>query len=112
MYAYAWTKDPIINGIIAQSGAAGGSRGSSGQSPNQLWYSITSKVGCGGAELGEKTVFCMKQKSSKEIMSAMVATVSSPGITPFGPSADGKTVFADTADRGAKGDFAKIVSAD
>jgi cholinesterase len=69
MYVYAWTKDLIINGIIAQSGAAGSMPPSGGgKTPNSAWYGVSKAMGCGGAEAGEKTVECMRSKPADLIM--------------------------------------------
>ncbi|QDS74501.1 hypothetical protein FKW77_007054 [Venturia effusa] len=109
MYAYAWTKDPIINGIIAQSGVAGSmpSMGG-GKSPNSAWYGVSKAMGCGGSEAGEKTIECMRSKPADLIMKELDRQTMGPGITPFGPVADEKIVFKDVAARGDKGDFIKV----
>ncbi|TID21650.1 acetylcholinesterase precursor [Venturia nashicola] len=109
MYAYAWTSDPIISGIIAQSGAAG-SMPSSGASktPNSAWYVVSKAMGCGGSEAGEKTVECMRGKPADAIMKELDRQTTGPGITPFGPTPDGKIVFKDIGARGDKGEFIKV----
>jgi cholinesterase len=109
MYAYAWTKDPIINGIIAQSGAAGSMPSSGGEkTPNSAWYGVSKALGCGGAEAGEKTIECMRLKPADEIMKELDKQTTGPGITPFGPVPDGKIVFKDVAKRGEAGDFIRV----
>lgn len=108
MYAYAWTTDPIINGIIAQSGAAGSMPPSGGKTPNSAWYGVSKALGCGGAEAGEKTVECMRAKPADLIMKELDRQTTGPGITPFGPIADNKVVFKDVAKRGESGQFIKV----
>jgi carboxylesterase type B len=95
MYAYAWTKDPIINGIIAQSGSAGMRLSAPGgaSAPNAAWYRTSQALGCGGAEAGAKTVDCMRGKPAEQIQKQLDAMTTGPGITPFGPTPDGKTIF-------------------
>jgi cholinesterase len=110
MYSYAWTKDPIINGIIAQSGT-GSNRpsGVGGASANAAWFKASQALGCGGVEAGAKTVDCMRQKPAADIQKQLDTMMTGPGISPFGPTADDKTIFRDTAARGAAGNFIKVV---
>lgn len=110
MYAYAWTKDPIISGIICQSGAAGAMPpAASGKIPHSAWYDMSRAMGCGGPEVGDRTVDCMRGKSFNDINKQLDTMVSGPGITPFAPHPDGKVVFQDTAQRGDSGNFIKVV---
>jgi carboxylesterase type B len=111
MYTYAWTKDPIIAGVIAQSGSAGmrPPTGSTGSGPNAAWYKVSQALGCGGAEAGAKTVDCLRTKPADLIQKQLDALTTGPGITPFGPTTDGKTIFSDTSARGKSGNFIKVV---
>src|ERR1700761_8281259 len=54
MYAYAWKKDPIIAGIIAQSGSAGTQRTGLDRSGSISgpWFQSTKRLGCGDQEIG------------------------------------------------------------
>ena len=111
MYTYAFTKDPIINGIIAQSGTVTMSSPSgSARNPHAPWYRLSQSMGCGGREAGAKTVDCMRTKPVALIQKQMDAQSLAPGLTPFGPSPDGKIIFADSAARGRAGNFVKVVS--
>jgi cholinesterase len=118
MYAHAWEKDPIINGIIALSGTAssGASAGaavaslSSGSKQYSPWYVASSKLGCGEKETGNKTVDCMRGKSFKQIFAALDAGSSIPMSWAFWPTPDARVVFADTDARAKGGKFAKVVS--
>jgi cholinesterase len=109
MYAYTWKDDPIINGIIPQSGVAGIGSPSTG-SPHAAWYQASSGLGCGGAEAGAKTVDCMRGKTNKEVNDQLAKMGSTALSNAFGPKADGKVVFADNGARGDRGDLAKVVS--
>jgi hypothetical protein len=120
MYAYAWEKDPIINGIIALSGTAstGASTGTalaslfSGPSPYSSWYTLSSTLNCGGKETGNKTVDCMRGKSFKQIFGAIEANSSNAMAAGFWPTPDSRVVFADTDARAKSGKFAKVVSSE
>jgi cholinesterase len=110
MYSYAWTKDPIINGIIAQSGTASNRpAGVGGASANAAWYKTSQALGCGGAEAGVKTVDCMRKIPAADIQKKLDTMMTGPGISPFGPTADGKTIFTDVSTRGAAGSLIKVV---
>jgi hypothetical protein len=117
MYAYSYPDDPIINGIIAESGSAsmgGAVGGSSTQSTNRhtSWYIISKKVGCGGPEAGGKTLSCMRGKSFADINKASVMDMKNPNplsMASFGPSADGK-VHREMSQNIKVGKVAKVVS--
>jgi cholinesterase len=100
-YAYAYPKDPIVHGLIAQSPYSGGPIATS--NPTKGWYEVSKKMNCGGPEVGEKSVECMRSKSANDIMSAV-------GFSFFTPIADEKFVFANAKARAAAGQIAKIVS--
>jgi cholinesterase len=116
-YSYAWTQDPIISGFIPQSGSAAirmppPGAGNATVNAVSLWSSLSDKLGCGAvseAEVGE-TLSCMR---SKPLSAVMDATAPPKGGTTamgtWGPKVDGKTVFADLADRGNKGKFIHAV---
>jgi cholinesterase len=106
-YAYAWPKDPIVNGIISQSGTISlvpwiGGRGSN------AWFSVSQKMGCGGQDDGEKTVECMRTKGAMDIIKNMGANAN-PLFGGFGPMADGQSYFNDAQVRAKGGNFAKVV---
>jgi cholinesterase len=112
MYAYAWPKDPIINGIIAQSGSASVRPPTGGSStPHAGWYKASEALGCGGASAGAKTVDCMRGKPAELIQKQLDAMTTGPGITPFGPSGSDASILPKNIQARAKsGDFAKVVS--
>ena len=109
-YAYAWTKDPIVNGIIAESGTAANMGASRNVSAS--WYLLSQKLGCGGTEAGERTLACVRAKPWQAVLGAMEKRGVTPnlGVGGFGPTVDGKVVFGDYAKRRAAGSFAKVVS--
>jgi cholinesterase len=105
-YAYAWPKDPIVNGFIAQSGTVSGSRamGRDQAADFNCWYKLSKQLGCGGADAGATTVDCVRSKSQED-----VAKAASSQRLSFGPRADGKVVFSDNKARGEAGNFIKRV---
>jgi cholinesterase len=115
MYSYAWVNDPIVNAFIPESGtsALGETLGGNKADKSAGWYKASQKVGCGGAEAGEKTVDCMRSKPWNEVLRAIKPEgpqAALGGMGDFGPMADGKVVFNDYKARAAAGNFIKRVN--
>jgi cholinesterase len=108
-YAFAWTKDPIVNGFIAQSGTV--FLGQKHLPGNPSWFQVSKAAGCGGMEAGEKTVGCMQRLPSNVLMKSMGSGVSAIGtaMTGFGPTVDNKVVFNNYKARAAAGMFIQKV---
>jgi carboxylesterase type B len=117
--AYGYPKDPIINGIIPQSGSAGNSvRTASPDGPNnpavQNWSQLSQQLGCGVVPYDDvtKTLICMRSKPASAVLSATAPKTTGDATRAWGVKLDPKTgVFGDMPTRGARGDFAKVVSA-
>jgi cholinesterase len=108
-HAYAWPDNPIAAGFIAESGT---SNQNTATDNSPTWYAASTKLGCGGKELGKATLECMQSKPWKEIIE-VIKTVPSPsnlGMGPFMPTADNKIVFTDYETRRKGGKFARKVS--
>ena len=103
-YSYAWTKDPIVQGFIAESGTANVRAGANSSAP---WFRASEKLGCGGASEGAKAVECMRTKSFGDILDAIKPAGSVPALSggEFAPVVDGKVVFGDYPARRATGKF-------
>ncbi|KEQ80927.1 carboxylesterase [Aureobasidium pullulans EXF-150] len=80
-YSYAWKKDPIVAGLVSQSGTALSFALNTPDMSAKYWYTAASFLGCG---------------SSGDVMSF------------FHPTVDNNTVFPDYASLSAKGEFANI----
>jgi len=109
-YSYAYTKDPIVNGFIPQSGTSVlGKLMGSGNSAKK-WFETSKKMGCGGEEAGAKALDCMRTKPWKDIADAIKPAgggASLGGMGDFGPTVDNITVFGDYEKRAAAGNFIK-----
>jgi hypothetical protein len=108
-YAFAWTKDPIVNGFIAQSGTV--FLGQKHLPGNPSWFTVSKAAGCGGMEAGEKTVGCMQRLPANVLMKSMGSGVSAIGtaMSGFGPTVDGKVVFNNYKARASAGMFIQKV---
>jgi cholinesterase len=115
-YSYAWTEDPIVSGFIPQSGSAAlripaNVTGDPSIAAISQWSQLSQKLGCAAVTAQDvvKSLSCMRSKSLKEVMDATAPSAGAAAMGSWGPKVDGKTVFADLADRGAKGKFIKAV---
>ncbi|KAF2422167.1 alpha/beta-hydrolase, partial [Tothia fuscella] len=113
MYSYAWTKDPIVNAFIAESGTTSliDALGANGNK-TAGWFRASEKAGCGGASntTADASIKCMRAKPWKDVLNAIKpagAGASLGGMGDFGPSPDGKVVFNDYKARTAAGNFIK-----
>jgi hypothetical protein len=117
MYAYTYPDDPIIKGIIAESGTASMSARtetpSFASSANKYssWYAASQKLGCGGQEAGEQTLACMRGKNFRDITKTIDGGMSNPAAMrmSFGPSGDGKVLKDISANMRAE-KLARVVS--
>lgn len=102
-YAYAYASDPIVSGLIMESGAAGFGRA---LPPNNAdaWYNVSNAVGCshtGSSANTTTTLECLQSKDVKDLYAAI-------GQNSFGPSIDGITGLADYPGLSKAGKFAKL----
>ena len=118
IHSYAFASDPIVKGLIMQSGAAGVMTAVGGGTDYDSWGKLTAKLGCTGSDL--KKISCMRALPFQSIKDAMEALTPPPdlsdpcgGVTQlkFGPREDGKVIFSNEEylRRGEAGEFAKIV---
>jgi cholinesterase len=103
IYSYAWTKDPIINAFIPESGAVGVLT-SGAPNSSEMWFNVSQALGCGALSTGAaSSVACIRTKSVEAILKAVAITGD------FVPVVDNMTVFSDWETRGKAGKFIKRV---
>jgi hypothetical protein len=115
-YSYAWTEDLIVSGFIPQSRSAAlripaNVTGDPSIAAVSQWSKLSQKLGCDAVTPQDvaKSLSCMRSKSLKEVMDATAPSTTAAAMGSWGPKTNGKTVFEDLADRGAKGKFIKAV---
>jgi cholinesterase len=112
-YSYIWTKDPIVNGLISDSGTAMMTGPFAPQVPTvryAAWYNLSQTLGCGGEDKGAATLKCVQGKSVKEVNKAIPTAKGVRGLLGFfGPTIDDKTIFSDVYDRAKAGNFIQKV---
>lgn len=101
-YSYAWNDDPIVAGLIAESGnVIGWGLPNAADKSAAAWYNLTSTVGCGNSSSDAGAILtCMRSKDYNQILSAIPsgnATASILGF--FGPTVDEKVVFSNYSTR-------------
>ena len=65
-YNYAYIKDPIVHGFIAESGTVFSF--STGKSDNSAdWFNASQQLGCSGSD-AKASLACMRKKSYQEFV--------------------------------------------
>jgi acetylcholinesterase len=100
-YGYAYPEDPIVAGIVAQSGTV-----SQLNSPNTTAFTILAKqLGCDGLD-AEEELTCMQQAPNDRLHSVIR---NGTGVPRFSPAVDDVTLFANNTARLESGLVAKVV---
>ncbi|KAF2398122.1 alpha/beta-hydrolase [Trichodelitschia bisporula] len=105
IYSYAWTKDPIVNGFIAESGAAPLVSGTK-HNP-ATWFELSTRLGCGGSAAANKTVECVRGKTWRQVLDGMGTAGGTRRLLSFVPVVDEKVYFSDYDVRAKEGRFIK-----
>jgi len=111
MYSYAYTKDPIVDSFILQSGTA--TAFNITQRDNlAAWWLTSAHVGCGaqGTVELDASLSCMRSKSFTDVLAA-IALVPQTSIIlgDFSPTIDETLVFSDYEARSLAGNFIQAV---
>lgn len=108
-YSYAWTKDPIVAGLVSESGTVNGLGQYQQSDTAQSWFNVSSTLGCGDSTSNtEAVIACMRTMNFTSILAAIPPpTGSAIGSSYFGPTIDDVVVFSDYPARSAAGNFIK-----
>lgn len=109
MYPYSYTSDPIVTGLIADSGGPT-IVGSSDLAQTNFTF-LAGLVGCSGLNASAE-LSCVRSVPAQTLEDAL-SWYSSNGTKPsisFGPIPDGKVVFSNYTAQALEGQIAKIVS--
>ncbi|KAF3051815.1 hypothetical protein E8E11_003378 [Didymella keratinophila] len=107
-YAYAYPEDPIVKGLIAQSGTASG--GSSSDLTNSDFTYLATQVGC-TSDNKDELFSCMQRANATaiiEVLNKYNATANGGKSLSFNPAPDNVTSFSNCTDRQLRGRFAKL----
>ncbi|RGP81036.1 hypothetical protein FLONG3_825 [Fusarium longipes] len=102
-YLFAWAKDPIVKGVIADSGNALAIEGVVGDARNHTFFSLAAKsLGCSGL-LPRDELECMRQVPERNLKEYLQAEIGKGGAADDGFSvsviADNITVFSNYTKR-------------
>ncbi|KAK6858393.1 hypothetical protein PG995_006092 [Apiospora arundinis] len=112
-WSFAWTEDPIVAGLIPQSGTSLSFLPNTKEYSESLWYNVSQTIGCGGPENDASQVLACIRAADVAIVLAAAAkvpalpTLALPQAT-FHPTVDNVTVFADYKSLASEGRFSRI----
>ncbi|KAL9121468.1 MAG: hypothetical protein Q9187_001970 [Circinaria calcarea] len=110
-WSYAYPNDPIVSGLISQSGNVFSFPINSPELAAKNWYNASALLGCGSS--GD-VMPCMRSKNFTDIKAAAAKVLPPPASSQarsqpaFQPTDDNITIFADYYKRSSSGAFAKI----
>lgn len=106
-YTYAWTKDPIANAFIPQSGTATSFSNPPPLNNTEAFVNGSIALGCGNGSAGlDAALACVRTKSFTDVLAATKVTDPLRAVLGnFGPTIDGKVVFKDYTKRAERGNF-------
>ncbi|PVI08238.1 alpha/beta-hydrolase [Periconia macrospinosa] len=109
LYSYAYPHNPLVSGLIAESGQATGATYDPDPSGNNFTY-VAKQLGCNGT--ADAVFNCMQFKPATDILKTVAigyaATANSSKPLQFSPVADNQIVFSNYTERQECGLFAKI----
>lgn len=100
-YSYAWACDPIIAGMILESGTIDSfTLPYAANDSAAFWYDVTTAVGCGNASTDSTTLLaCMRSVDADSIMAAVPRSGINAAQSAFGPTVDESIVFSNYSNR-------------
>jgi cholinesterase len=106
-YSYAWTKDPIVSSMIAESGSVSSFADPQPKNNVKFWDIAAKTLKCPTAtDNAKSSVECIRGKNTEEVLEAAKTENPLQGVLGhFGPTVDNKVVFGDYAARSAAGNF-------
>ncbi|PVH69198.1 carboxylesterase [Cadophora sp. DSE1049] len=109
-YGYAWTEDPIIAGMIQQSGSVNRQAPIPRAEGERSWFTVSNALGCGDAFSDpNEVVECMRSKEWNEILqqTPSFSQVLASNLA-FRPVADNITGYTDYEARSRAGNFIQV----
>jgi carboxylesterase type B len=112
IYNYAWHEDPIVHGLIMNSGTSF-IEDVYGSGPRYSNFSfVASQVGCGNSSSAQEELACMK-KVDAATLNNFAGNYYNEGREPalaFGAAADEKVLFSNSTDRALRRKLTNVVS--
>jgi len=117
-YSYAYTEDPIVAGLIPQSGTVSATpvpvdvdENGNTETAVKTWSDLSVALNCGEVTAADvtNTLACMKGKPLEAVMNATDPRGAQSAARAWRPSYDNKTFFDDIAERRDRGAFIQVV---
>ena len=112
-WAYAWRDDPIVHGLISESGTARSFLPNSASQSAEAFYNASKLLNCTGTGPYDPSLLpCVRSKNTTAVLAALALVPAPPThvlpAPPFQPTVDNTTVFANYSSLAATGLFAPI----
>ena len=112
-WSYAWRADPIVHGLISQSGTAFSFQPNSAAQSAEAFYNASLLLNCTGAGPYDPSILpCVRSRSTKDVLAALAKVPAPPTIAlpqpPFQPTIDNVIVFANYSALASAGAFAPL----
>ncbi|KAI1321702.1 cholinesterase precursor [Xylariaceae sp. FL0255] len=112
-YSFAWKDDPIVSGLISQSGTSLSFNPNTPKYDEEIFFNVSQSIGCGGVNDDTNSVTdCVRRANTSAILAAAAKVPTLPTIAlnqaTFHPTVDGELVFDDYQTLAANGSFARI----
>ncbi|KAK8214673.1 carboxylesterase [Phyllosticta capitalensis] len=109
-YNFAWPEEPIVKGLIMDSGTAHLDQLLSPDTPGLNFTFVASNLGCGNQTSPQAELACMRDVPAWKIEKFVAEyedSGDSPSIT-FAPMVDGKLVFENYTERALNGEMSQL----
>ena len=112
-WSYAWRDQPIVHGLISESGTAQSFYPNSADQTAEAFYNASKLLNCTGTGPDDPSLVpCVRSKNMTAVLAALAKVPAPPThalpAPPFQPTVDNVTVFADYAGLAAAGAFAPL----
>lgn len=105
-YAFAYPEDPIVSGMILESGTAFSFGLPTSPAQSEVsWMGVATEVGCTLSTEPSAVLACMRTKPSAEIIKGVPPQATTGRFGTFGPTIDNKVIFNNYVSRAAAGQF-------
>ena len=112
-WSYAWRNDPIVHGLISESGTAQSFQPNSAAQSAEAFYNASKLLNCSGTSPYDPAILpCVRSKNTTAVLAALAKVPPPPThalpAPPFQPTVDNVTVFGNYSALAAAGAFAPL----
>ena len=112
-WSYAWRNDPIVHGLISESGTAQSFQPNSAAQSAEAFYNASILLNCSGTSPYDPSILpCVRSKNTTAVLAAFAKVPAPPThalpAPPFQPTVDNVTVFGNYPALAAAGAFAPL----